>query len=101
MTAHPAASLADACAAYEGLRAQAVSGSPSGAPSGLVLFLRGGLASWLTHQNECLASGLAAIGSESAPLPPATAPVLPNETKAGIVQVLASIAMAARMEIGL
>lgn len=95
MTAHPTASVADACAAYEGLRAHAVSGSPSGAPSGLVLFLRGGLASWLADRTECLA----AIGSESGPLPPATAPVLPNETQAGIVQVLASMAMAARMEI--
>ena len=81
-------------AAYEQLRhwvlAGAAPGSRDGTPFGLGLLLRAGIAGWMDQR----ASGATA----PAPHRPAVAPLPSGELHAGVVRVLASIALAHHAE---
>jgi len=81
-------------AAYEQLRrwvlAGAAPGSRDGTPCGLGLVLRAGIAGWMAQQ--------AAGATAPAPHRPAVAPLPSGELHAGVVRVLASIALAHRAE---
>lgn len=81
-------------AAYERLRhwvvAGAAPGSRDGAPWGLGLVLRAGITGWMAQQ--------AAGATAPAPPRPAVAPLPSGELHAGVVRVLASIALAHRAE---
>jgi hypothetical protein len=62
---------------------------------GRVFLLRGGIVAWMVHRTTRTAppSPTAEPGRD------ATAPVLPDEIHAGVVQVLANMALAKRREI--
>ena len=81
-------------AAYEQLRhwvlAGATAGSRDGTPCGLGLLLRAGIAGWMAQHT---AGAIA-----PAPHRPAVAPLPAGELHAGVVRVLASIALAHRAE---
>ena len=81
-------------AAYEQLRrwvlAGATPGSRDGTPFGLGLLLRAGIAGWMAQH--------AAGATTPAPHRPAVAPLPSGELHAGVVRVLASIALAHRAE---
>jgi hypothetical protein len=76
--------------AYEKLRTHVMTGSAAGGHSGLVVLLRQGVAAWMERRTAC-----------SAPVQPApsAAPInVSDEIHAGLVRVLASMAMAGRQE---
>ena len=80
-------------AAYEQLRHWGVAGAAPGThgtPFGLVLLLRAGIAGWMAQH----AAGATAL----APHRPVAAPLPSGELHAGVVRVLASIALAHRAE---
>ena len=81
-------------AAYEQLRhwvlAGAAPGSRDGTPLGLGLVLRAGIAGWMAQH--------AAGATAPAPHRPAVAPLRSGDLHAGVVRVLASIALAHRAE---
>jgi len=76
--------------AYEALRTHVMTGSIAGGHSGLVVLLRQGVAAWMARP-----------AAYSAPVRPALRPPTPclsDEIHAGLVRVLASMAMAGRQE---
>jgi hypothetical protein len=81
-------------AAYEQLRSQALLGATSGSHFGLILLLREGIAAWIAHgridyaPNESVAKKDLRSASSR----------VPGEIHAGIVGVLANMAMANRRE---
>lgn len=75
-------------AAYEELRGHVLAASPRGNYSGLVLVLREGLVAWMARGRD----GVAAIRS-AAPVP---VPIVSDPLHAGIVRVLANMALAGR-----
>jgi hypothetical protein len=80
-------------AAYEELRSRVLTGSTPGGHSGLLAVLRRGVAGWLTSPCNAPAPSVPlSAGPCSAP------PTLPGELSAGVVQVLASMALASRPE---
>lgn len=76
--------------AYEVLRAHVLTPSSAGSPSGLLVLLKQGVAAWSAHRDS-----LPPSPPSRSPSPPATAPPA-NELHAGVVRVLASIAIATR-----
>ena len=82
-------------AAYEELRSHIRSGSAFGSHLGLMLLLREGVAAWMARGRVCPAQG------EPPPSPErsAVAPVATDEIHAGIVRVLANMALAGRGEV--
>jgi hypothetical protein len=87
----------DPCvAAYEELRSRVLMGSARASHFGLVLFLREGTTAWMDRRLACSAVADRAADPDRS----ATAPLVSEELHAGIVRVLASMAMAGRGEIG-
>jgi len=80
-------------AAYEELRRHMLAGAPGGSHFGMVVLLREGIASWIERRATC--RGLAAQSAAR----PAPRPVLSDELLAGIVHVLANIALKGREEV--
>jgi len=89
-----ASSGSTSVAAYEQLRSQAIAGATSGKHFGLILLLREGIAAWIARGRiDCvLAQSLADPNLRSG------SSTLPTEIHAGIVGVLANMAMASRKE---
>ena len=77
-------------AAYEELRSQAIAGGGIG----LAVLLREGVAGWMSQRQ----AGSAPMEPATAPLWHAAPPVVSDEIHAGVVRVLASMALAARKE---
>jgi hypothetical protein len=73
--------------AYEQMRCQVLTASPGGGCFGLSVLLREGVAAWIEH--------CAAIRLSSLPTGPATqtCPAITSPLHAGMVQILASIAL--------
>jgi hypothetical protein len=94
VTASPreAAFPADATEAYEALRAHVVSGVALSEPTDLVLLLRDGVAAWMRQA----ARAVVRVSTTAAPASGALA--APQQIHAGIVQVLANMALAAGTE---
>jgi hypothetical protein len=80
-------------AEYEELRSHVRAGSAFGSHLGLVLLLREGLAAWMAR---CSATRVEPTAN---PERPAVAPVVTDEIHAGLVRVLANIALAGREEL--
>ena len=82
----------DGCVtAYEMLRAQVLTGSTAGSPTGLLVLLRQGLAAWIARRSAC---------SSPAPAAARTAtPLVGDEIHAAIVRVLASMVLAGQQEV--
>ena len=83
-----------AVAAYEALRGHVLAGPAAGNAVGLVLLLREGVVAWV-------ARGRARVASAEPAAEPArriAAPVVSDELHAGLVRVLASMALAGRAE---
>lgn len=83
---------ADAAAAYEHLRRHVLQGSPRGAPVGVILVMRAGVAAWIDRG----ATGFTAPSTNpdrAGPFPAVSPPL-----HAGIVEVLVSIALTPREE---
>lgn len=97
----PATGGADArVAAYEQLRHEVLAGAAQGThcrPFGLVLLLRAGISAWMDHRS----AGSAPAGPWAAAEQPVAAPLASVELHAGLVRVLASIALAHREEMRL
>jgi len=85
----------DTCvAAYEELRRHVLTGAIIGSHFGVVLLLREGITAWMARASGYSArSAPAADGDWRAPTP-----ILSHDIHAGIVRVLASMAMAGRGE---
>jgi hypothetical protein len=79
-------------AAYEELRRRVLTGSTLGGHSGLLAVLRRGVAGWLSSPCNAPAPSVPLSAPCTAP------PTLPGELCAGVVQVLASMALASRPE---
>ena len=92
----PVTGEADALgAAYEQLRHRVLAGAAPGSvgtPLGLLLLLRAGISAWMDHR----AAGSAPAGPGATPERPVAAPLPSGELHAGLVHVLASIALARR-----
>jgi hypothetical protein len=71
-------------AAYEALRRRVLAGSVFGGPTGLVLFLREGLAAWMAR---------GAAGAAADPERRGAAPLVADAIHAAVVRVLASMAL--------
>lgn len=82
-------------AAYEELRSHVRAGSAFGGHLGLVLLLREGVAAWMTRGSASPAQA----EPTASPACPAVAPVVTDEIHAGIVQVLADMALWGRGEL--
>ena len=80
--------------AYEELRNQVVSGSPSGSHPGLVRLLRQGVAAWVAQRSTCTAP----VQPAAAPEPRTAAPLASDGLHADVVRVLANMALAGRQE---
>jgi hypothetical protein len=81
--------------AYEELRNHVLSGSSSSSShSGLVLLRRQGVAAWVAQRSVCADS----VQPAAVPDPHAAAPLPSDELHAGIVRVLANMALAGRQE---
>jgi len=76
--------------AYEALRRHVLTGAIFGSHFGVVLLLREGIAAWMADSAR---SALAADRDRRAP-----APILSDELHAGIVRVLANMALAGQGE---
>jgi hypothetical protein len=80
--------------AYEELRQRVLAGATHGSHFGLVVLLREGIAAWM--QRAVVGSaGTPAAGPDRRP----AAPVLPDEIQAGVVRVLANMALSGRGEL--
>ena len=79
--------------AYEQLRSRVLAGSACGSSFGLVLLRREGIAAWMAR-----GSARSAPVAPAAPDRDAAAPVGSDEIHAGVVRVLASMALAGREE---
>jgi hypothetical protein len=78
-------------ALYEELRRRFFAGASD---LGSISFLREGVIAWMAHGTTCPAPAEPAAGRDSG----ATAPVLSDEVHAGMVRVLANMALAGRRE---
>ncbi len=75
--------------AYEALRGHVLAGaSAGGSHAGLVLLLRQGVAAWMARRLTCAAPAAACTNAR----------LVGEEIHAGVVRVLASMAMAAQQE---
>jgi hypothetical protein len=81
-------------AAYEQLRSQVIAGATSGNHFGLILLLREGIAAWIARSRI----DYAPAESPADPNLRSASPRVPSEIHAGIVGVLANMAMASRKE---
>jgi hypothetical protein len=81
-------------AAYEHLRSRVLSGSALNRRLGLVVLLREGIAAWMARG----IAGPAPVEVEDNPHPRDEAHLLSDEIHAGVVHVLASIALARKEE---
>jgi hypothetical protein len=79
--------------AYEQLRRHVVAGFPAGGSFGLALLLREGVTAWIERCVSVVPSPLLARPGEPSPL------ILIPPLQAGIVQILASIALSWTQEI--
>jgi hypothetical protein len=79
-------------AAYEELRRQALTRSHAHSHSGLVLLLRKGIAAWMMNNAARRAPIRPSAGR------PLVGTAMPNDVHAGVVQALASMALARRNE---
>jgi len=79
---------------YEALRRRVLAGSVFGGPTGLVLFLREGLAAWMARGS----AGAAAVEA-AGPARRGAAPIVSDEIHAAVVRVLASMALGGREEV--
>ena len=78
-------------AAYEELRRRVLAGSTTGSHFGLVVLLREGVAAWMAR------GAVASTADRSAPTDRwAAAPMLSDEVHAGVVRVLAGMALSVR-----
>jgi len=77
--------------AYEGLRRHVLAGARTAGDGALVLLLRQGVAGWMARRVVCAGSTLAAVRTSTV--------IGGQEIHAGIVRVLASMALAAQQEI--
>jgi hypothetical protein len=94
ITAHAAPTGRDVLGApYEALRRRVLTGSVCGAPGGLVLLLREGLAAWMAR-GAAGATPVEAGGPERR----GAAPIVSDEIHAAVVRVLANIALAGLKE---
>jgi hypothetical protein len=82
----------DGCVtAYEALRAQVLTSSTAGSPTGLLVLLRQGVAAWIARRSAC---------SSPAPAAARTAtPLVGDEIHAAIVRVLASMVLDGQQEV--
>lgn len=85
---------ADAAAAYEHLRRHVLQGSPRGAPFGVILVMREGVAAWMDRG----ATGFATVVPFTHPDRAVACPDVSPPLHAGIVDVLVSIALTTREE---
>ncbi len=84
----------DAVAAYEHLRRHVLHSSPHGAPFGLILVMREGVAAWMER-------GATGVTARAPSTPPDRAVAFPDVSPplhAGMVDVLVSIALTPREE---
>jgi hypothetical protein len=80
-------------AAYEALRCHVLTGSTVVRPFGVILLLREGIVAWMARRSADDAPSALADRDRRAP-----APILIDAGHAGIVRVLASMALAGRGE---
>ena len=83
-----------AVAAYEQLRRHMLAGSPGGGRFGLAVLLREGVAAWIDHC--CQVAESSTNTDETVTVAP---PTVPPQLHAGIVQILANIALTMTLEI--
>ena len=83
-------------AEYEELRSHVRAGSAFDSHLGLVLLLREGVTAWMARGS---ASSAQVEPTTASPERPAVAPVVTDEIHAGLVRVLANIALAGREEL--
>ena len=76
--------------AYEALRRHVLAGANTGSDAGLVVLLRQGVAAWMARRLACAGPAAAARTSTV---------IDGQEIHAGIVRVLASMALAAQQEV--
>ncbi len=76
--------------AYEALRRHVLAGASTAGDAGLVVLLRQGVAAWMARRLACAGPGAAARTSTV---------IDGQEIHAGIVRVLASMALAAQQEV--
>lgn len=76
--------------AYEALRRHVLAGASTAGDAGLVLLLRQGVAAWMARRLACAGPAAAARTSTV---------IAGQETHAGIVRVLASMALAVQQEV--
>jgi hypothetical protein len=82
-------------AAYEELRLRLLGGSTRGSHFGLVVILQEGIAAWIARGS----AAAAALKPAAEPNPRSAAPNLPNDVHAGVVRVLAGMALSIRREV--
>ena len=75
-------------AAYEALRTLVLTGAITNNPTGLNVLLQQGVVTWMTGRRTCSASAMPSSGTPAI--------LVSNELHAGIVQVLANMALASR-----
>lgn len=75
---------------YEALRSRVMTSSTAGGHSGLVVLLRQGMAAWMARRTQ------SPTALRVVPQPPT--PCVGDELRAGLVRMLASLAMASRQE---
>jgi hypothetical protein len=90
----PSSGRSTSVAAYEQLRSQAIAGATSGSHFGLILLLREGIAAWIARARIDFAPAESPVDPNFC----AASSALPTEIHAGIVGVLANMAMASRKE---
>jgi hypothetical protein len=82
---------AAAVAAYEALRDHVLTGSAVAGPVGVVLVLREGIDAWMAHRAGDAVAALRVDRDQRAP-----APIVADDRHAGVVRVLACMALAVR-----